>query len=75
MAESGRKALTEGRLALPKGWQWPGGPPGGPRVVWRPSQRVGSLPGWPGLVGSGWQALTEGQKDLPNGQEWLEGPH
>ena len=47
MAGSGREALKEG-------WEGLRGPPGGPSVVGRPSQRAGS----------GWKALPEGRERL-----------
>ena len=53
-----------GREPFPKVREWSGGPPGGPRVVGRPSQRFGR-PSW---------RSGNGQEALPVVREWSGAP-
>ena len=76
---SGRVSISENKDALTEVQEWSGGPPGGPGLVERPSQRSGSgqeaLPkvrewsggplGGPGVVGRPSQRSGSGREARP----------
>ena len=59
VVESPSQKIESGREALPYGWESPGGPPRGARVVGRPTQSDGKT------SQSGREAITEGRESFP----------